>query len=172
MLCLFWNICLYSCLTPATKVALIIFGASKIVYFHIFTIYFAINFILLLHASPFLLLFSNLWCWLLQRLKPLLNIGRQFHRFKLLTKPYCLIGLIIFKEVCLLQWCNKRTISFPRVILLCLYREPKPKKPRRPHTTGPKPHQLKAPTPKTQNKTPTPKPQTPNHHKWAKIRKN
>ena len=58
-----------------------------------------------------------------------------------------------------------RTIFFPRVILLCLYREPKPKKPRRPHTTGPKPHQLKAPTPKTQNKTPTPKPQTPNHHK-------
>ena len=55
---------------------------------------------------------------------------------------------------------------FPRVILfLCLYREPQPKKPRRPHTTGLKPHQLKTPTPKTQYKTPTPKPQTPNHHK-------
>ena len=57
---------------------------------------------------------------------------------------------------------------FPRVILLCLYREPKPKKPRRPHTTGPKTHQLKAPTPKTRS---TQQPQTPNKHKWAKIRK-
>ena len=35
-----------------------------------------------------------------------------------------------------------------------------PKKPRRSHTAGPKPHQLKAQTPKTQYKTPTPKPQT------------
>ena len=39
--------------------------------------------------------------------------------------------------------------SFPG--LFCyVYIEPQPKKPRRPHTTGPKPHQLKTPTPKTQ----------------------
>ena len=38
---------------------------------------------------------------------------------------------------------------FLRVIHLCLFREPQPKKPRRPHTTGPNPHQLKTPTPKT-----------------------
>ena len=50
---------------------------------------------------------------------------------------------------------------FPRIILLCLYREPQPKKPRRPQTTGPKPHQLKTTTPKTQYKTPTPKPKPP-----------
>ena len=49
---------------------------------------------------------------------------------------------------------------FPRVILLCLYREPQPENPRWPHTTGPKPHKLKTPTPKTLFKT-----QTPNDHK-------
>ena len=49
---------------------------------------------------------------------------------------------------------------FPRVIFLCP-RAPTPKKTRRPHTTGTKPHQLKTPTPKTQSQTPTPKPQTP-----------
>ena len=37
---------------------------------------------------------------------------------------------------------------------------PNPKKPRMPHTTSPKPHQLKTTTPKTQYKTSTPKPQT------------
>ena len=45
-------------------------------------------------------------------------------------------------------------LSFHRVILSCLYREPQPKKPRGPHTAGPKPHQMETPT--TQYKTPTP----------------
>ena len=53
---------------------------------------------------------------------------------------------------------------FPRVTLLCLYREPQPKKTQKAPHHRPKPHQLKAPSPKIQNKTPTPKPQTPNHH--------
>ena len=56
-------------------------------------------------------------------------------------------------------------------ILLCIYRALQPKKPRRPPTTGPKPHQLKTPNPKTQSKTPTQKPHTPKHNKWVKIRK-
>ena len=59
-----------------------------------------------------------------------------------------------------------------RFILLCLYRKPQPEKPRRAHTTGPKPTQLKTPIQKTQSKTPTPKPRTLNNHKWANIRKN
>ena len=42
-----------------------------------------------------------------------------------------------------------------KFILLCLYREPQI--PRRPLTTGPKPHQLKIPTPK-----PNPRPQSQN----------
>ena len=61
---------------------------------------------------------------------------------------------------------------FPRpVFLLCLYREPLPKKRRGPHTAGPKPNQLKTPTPKTQSKTPTLQPKTPNHYKLAKNKK-
>ena len=66
--------------------------------------------------------------------------------------------------------CNRLPLSFffRRVILWCLYTERQPKKnPRWPHTTGPKPHQLKTPAPKTLFKTPTPK-----HHKWAKMRTN
>ena len=55
-------------------------------------------------------------------------------------------------------------------LFFCVYVEsPNSKKPRMPPTTGPKPHQLKTPTSKTQSNTPTPKPK--NHHKWAKIRK-
>ena len=62
---------------------------------------------------------------------------------------------------------------FRRVILLCSNREPQPKKPRRSNTTGPKPHQLKTPTPKTQYKTPTLKPQTTiNEQKEGNIMKN
>ena len=53
---------------------------------------------------------------------------------------------------------------FPGLLFYVYIESPNQKKPRRPQTTGPKPHQLKAPSPKTQNKTPTPKPQTPNHH--------
>ena len=66
----------------------------------------------------------------------------------------------------------QHSVNFPRVILLWLYSsQPKPqKKPRRPHTTGPKPHQLKTPT--TQSKTRTPKPQFPNHNKWLRVSKN
>ena len=45
---------------------------------------------------------------------------------------------------------------------------PNPKNPRKSHTTGPKPHQLKTLTTKAQSKTA--KPQPPNHHKWAKVR--
>ena len=56
-----------------------------------------------------------------------------------------------------LDW---RTIFFPGLFFNVYIEIPNPKKPRRPHTTGPKPQQLKAPTPKTQNKTPTPKPPT------------
>ena len=48
----------------------------------------------------------------------------------------------------------------PRVILVCLSRGPQPKKPRRPYTTGLKPHKQKTPTPKTQSRTTTPNPQT------------
>ena len=65
---------------------------------------------------------------------------------------------------------------FPRFILRYLFREPQPqKKPRRPHTTGPTPHQLKTPTPKTRSKTTNLTPQYHNlqplnHHKWAKMR--
>ena len=55
-----------------------------------------------------------------------------------------------------------RTIFFPRIIILCLYRELKLKKPRWPHTTVPKPHQMKTSTSKTQYKN---QPQTPHHHK-------
>ena len=51
---------------------------------------------------------------------------------------------------------------FPGLFFYVYIESPIPKKPRRLHTTGPKPHQLKTPTPKTQYKTPTPKPQTPN----------
>ena len=40
---------------------------------------------------------------------------------------------------------------FPRVILL-LVESPKPKTPRWPDITGPKPHQLKAPPPKPQDR--------------------
>ena len=64
-------------------------------------------------------------------------------------------------------------LFFPRVVLLCSYKEPQPKNPRRPHTTGPKPYQLKTPTPKTQSKTPTPQPQTTiNEQNKKKIKKN
>ena len=61
---------------------------------------------------------------------------------------------------------------FPRVILLCLHRQSQPKKPRWPHTTGPKPHQLKTPTPKTQIR---PQPQNPEPQTTIneqKMRKN
>ena len=51
---------------------------------------------------------------------------------------------------------NIHTILCPRVIRLCLHREPQPEKPRRPNTTH-QIQQLKTPTPKTQCKTPTPK---------------
>ena len=47
------------------------------------------------------------------------------------------------------------TISSPRVILLCFYREFQPKNPRKPHTTGPKPHQKKPQQPNIR-----PRPQT------------
>ena len=50
---------------------------------------------------------------------------------------------------------------FLRVILQCIYTEPQPKKPRRPHNTGLKPHQLKTPTPKPD---PRPQHQNPNRH--------
>ena len=79
------------------------------------------------------------------------------HELRFLIQRGKKVSLIT--EFALITWL-KGTIFFPRVILLCLYREPQPKKLRRPHTTGPKPHQLKTPTPKTQYKTPTPKPQT------------
>ena len=55
---------------------------------------------------------------------------------------------------------NLRQSFFPRVILLCLYKEPKPQQPRKPYTTDPTPHQLKTPTQKTQFITPPPNPQT------------
>ena len=52
-------------------------------------------------------------------------------------------------------------------IFFCVYIEsPNPKKPRRPHTKGSNPHQLKTPASKTQSKPPT-----PNYYRWAKIRK-
>ena len=52
-------------------------------------------------------------------------------------------------------------------------RAPTPKNPGWPNTTGPKPHQLKTPTPKTQFKTPTSKPQlTMNEQKWKRNVKN
>ena len=46
-------------------------------------------------------------------------------------------------------------------------------KPRKPHTTSPKPNQLKTPIPKTKSKTQTPKPQaTINKQNWEKSIKN
>ena len=51
-------------------------------------------------------------------------------------------------------------IFFPVLFFHVYVESPDPKKPRRPHTTVPKPHQLKRPTLKTQLKTPKPQPQT------------
>ena len=53
--------------------------------------------------------------------------------------------------------------SFPGLFLNVYIESPNHKNPRWPHTTRPKPHELKAPTPK---------PRTPNHYKRAKMRKN
>mgnify|MGYP001800369971 CR=1 FL=1 len=55
-----------------------------------------------------------------------------------------------------------------RFILLCLHREPQPKKPRRPLTTGPKPHQLRTQIPNTQSKTTTPNRKPPQRSKNKK----
>ena len=49
---------------------------------------------------------------------------------------------------------------FPRVILLCLYRGPQPKKTQKAPHHRPQTSSTENPNPKTQCKTPTPKPQT------------
>mgnify|MGYP001794685884 CR=1 FL=1 len=54
--------------------------------------------------------------------------------------------------------------SFPGLFFYIYIESPNLKKPRRPHTTGPKPHQLKTPTPKTQT--------TMNEQKWEESTKN
>ena len=61
---------------------------------------------------------------------------------------------------------------FPRVIFLCFYRErPNPKKPWMPHTTGPKPHQLRTPTPKPNIRPQPQNPNPPNPQTRAKMTK-
>ena len=49
---------------------------------------------------------------------------------------------------------------FPGLFFYVYIKNPNPKSSRRPHTTGPKPNQLKTPTPKTQSKTLSPQRQT------------
>ena len=60
---------------------------------------------------------------------------------------------------------------FPGLFFYVYIESPNPKKPRRPHTTGTKPYQLKSLPPKNQSETQTPKPQPQEYHKQAKIRK-
>ena len=67
------------------------------------------------------------------------------------------------------EWPSKYMFFLRRVTLLCLYRKPKPgegkpQKPRRPHTTCLKPHQLTPLTPKTKLKT-----QTPNQRRSSSL---
>ena len=62
---------------------------------------------------------------------------------------------------------------FPELFSYVYIESPNPIKPRKFHIPSPKPHQQKAPTPKTQNKTPTPKPQTTiNEQNLEKFIKN
>ena len=60
---------------------------------------------------------------------------------------------------------------FPGLFFYVYLDSPNPNHSRKPHTTGPKPYQLKTPTPKSQSKPPTPKPWPQNHHNGAKMRK-
>ena len=61
---------------------------------------------------------------------------------------------------------------FPGLFFYVYIESPNPKNPEGPTPQAPNPINWKPQPKKTQNKTPTPKPQTPNHHKWAIIRKN
>ena len=63
-------------------------------------------------------------------------------------------------------------VFFPGLFLHVHIESTNPNKPRRPHTTGPRPHQLKTPTQKTQSKTPTPKTPTPKPPKLRKSQKS
>ena len=63
------------------------------------------------------------------------------------------------------------TIFFPGLFFYVYIESPNPKTQKAPHHR-PQTPSTENPNPKTQYKTPTPKPQTPNHHKWAKMRKN
>ena len=74
--------------------------------------------------------------------------------FILLFSSCPLFTNVVFGKNELIQWHH----FFPGLFFYVYIESPNQKKPRRPHTTGPKPHQLKIPTPTTQNKTP--KPQT------------
>ena len=72
-----------------------------------------------------------------------------------------------------ISYLNRGTIFFPGLFFYVYIESPKPIKPRKLHTPSPKPHQLKAPTPKAQSKTPTPKPQTTiNEQNLEKFIKN
>ena len=56
---------------------------------------------------------------------------------------------------------NRNAKFFSLGLFLYVYtKSPNPKHPRSPHTTGPKPHQLKTPTTETQFKTQNPNPKT------------
>ena len=68
------------------------------------------------------------------------------------------------------SWVNMRWKSsfFPGLLFHVYIESPNPWKTEKPHTTGPKPHHMKIPNPKTQSKTQL---QNPNHPKPPKMNK-
>ena len=127
-----------------------------------------------LHSSP------RSWFWLLAANTPRTTIiakkgdvnfivfSRHVFQISCALCTHWLTFANPFNQARIIQFLWMRTVSsvrdapffFPGLFLYVYIESPIPKKPRRLHTTGPKPHQLKTPTPETQYKTPTPKPQT------------